>query len=163
MMPVPRSQFRAFTDSITCHNGKCCCRKLTQAPKSSHSPFLPPGLGPFHTKAVVEGRNRTRHGRTLLAKCAIDHCEFTKLLLLVEIMGFFLKDTTGLSKSSSISRACIRRASIISAGNSASTRIWRGSFRCSYPGFPLIISSYKYDQNSFTITAFTIQPIYVYN
>lgn len=181
MVPVPRSQFRAFVDSITCDNGKCFCRKLTQSPKSSHSPFkgnLPPCFGPFHTKAVVEGRNRTRHGGTLLTKSAIDHCKFTKLLLLVEIMGFFLKDktiiqtirsnsfpiklsnlilnsqqhTTGLSKSSSISRACIRRASIISAGNSASTRIWRGSFKCSYPGFPLIISSYKYDQNSFTIT-----------
>jgi len=95
MVPVPRSQFRAFVDSITCDNGKCFCRKLTQSPKSSHSPFkgiLAPCFGPFHTKAVVEGRNRTRHGGTLLAKSAIDHCKFTKLLLLVEIMGFFLKD-----------------------------------------------------------------------
>lgn len=53
----------------------------------------------------------------------------------------FKKNTTGLRSSSMISCACLSRISTIFAGNSASIKMCKGSFRCSYPGRPLKESS----------------------
>ena len=52
--------------------------------------------------------------------------------------------TTGLSNSSIISWACRRRISTILAGRSASIKMWSCSFKCSYPGLPLNLSSYNF-------------------
>lgn len=55
----------------------------------------------------------------------------------------FRKNTTGLRSSSMISCACLSRISTTFAGNSASIKMCKGSFRCSYPGRPLKDSSLK--------------------
>lgn len=173
----PERSFRAFDNGITFDNGKCCCRKLTQAPNPLTHPLEKftlwswpfscqgccwkakqnqtwenPPRGECHWSSQVHeaAASCRNHGILPASKSILQIIRSKSNSFQIKLSNLMLNSlqlTTGLSKSSSISRACIRRASIISAGNSASTRIWRGSFRCSYPGLPLIISSYKHDQN----------------